>query len=286
MRSTSFTGRSAIVTGAASGIGRAIAAQLVGEGAHVTAVDVDGASLDRAVGELGDLPNRGGSISGRTLDVSDREAVRSMVGQVAHARGLDLMFNNAGVSAGGRTHEMSVSQWDQLVDVNIWGVVNGVLAAYPLMVEQRHGHIVNTASAAGLAPPPFVSAYAMTKHAVVGLSLALRSEAALEGVRVSVLCPGAVETPILDAVPADDLSGPTSPAITAREYLAMVGQKPIPADRFARAALAGVARNKAVIVHPGRTKALWYLDRISTGLMGVVTRSVARKVDGHLDGTR
>ena len=88
-----------------------------------------------------------------------------------HGR-IDLLFNNAGISMGGPTHELTLAHWDRIIDVNIRGVVNGILAAYPRMVEQGHGHIVNTASGAGLAPPPFVTPYAMTKHAVVGLSRA------------------------------------------------------------------------------------------------------------------
>ena len=99
---------------------------------------------------------------------------------------------------GGSTHELDSSHWDRIIDINIKGVVNGVLTAYPLMVAQGDGHIVNTASGAGLAPAVLTVAYTTTKHAVVGLSTALRPEAALHGVRVSVLCPGAVDTPILD----------------------------------------------------------------------------------------
>ncbi len=96
------------------------------------------------------------------------------------------------------------------------------------MIEQGHGHIVNTASTAGLAPAVLVAAYSASKHAVVGLSGALRAEAAMFGVRVSVLCPGAVDTPILDRRSPVDLAPLTSPVLTGREYMAAVGLKPIP----------------------------------------------------------
>src|SRR3546814_10128194 len=110
----------------------------------------------------------------------------------------DVCSFDLGISLGGATHEMSAEHWDRIIDVNIRGVVNGIRAVYPSMIQRESGQIVNVASGAGLVAPPFVAAYAMTKNAVVGLSAALRAEAALHGVRVTVLCPGAVETPVLD----------------------------------------------------------------------------------------
>jgi short-subunit dehydrogenase len=195
---------------------------------------------------------------------------------------LDMLLNNAGVALGGPTHELTSAHCDRVLDVNVRGVINGVLAAYPRMVEQRHGHIVNTASGAGLVAPPFVMVYAASKHAVVGLSLALRPEAALHGVRVSVLCPGAVDTPILDRWPDPDLPGTASKPITAREYLAVARQKPVPADDVARRALKAVTRNRAVIVMPASAKPLWYLHRLSPRLAQQVAHLVARKVNREL----
>ena len=177
---------------------------------------------------------------------------------------------------------MTIAHWDRIIDVNVRGVVNGILAVYPRMVEQVRGHIVNTASAAGLVAPPMVVSYAATKYAVVGLSTGLRPEAALHGVRVSVLCPGAVETPILDRLPPDDLPATASAPVTARAYLKRVRQKPVAADRFARAALRDVARNKGIIVLPRSAKALWYLHRLSPALVERITRSMAGTVNKDL----
>jgi short-subunit dehydrogenase len=196
------------------------------------------------------------------------------------------MFNNAGIVIAGRTHEMQPAQWERVIDVNIRGVVNGVLAAYPVMVAQRSGHIVNTASGVGLVPSPLVVAYAATKHAVVGLSGALRPEAAALGVRVSVICPGSVDTPILDTTPFADPSEPGAPALTGRDYLKTLRLRPMPAERFAEIALRQVIRNRAVIVVPTSAKALWYLHRLSPGLVehaaGVMMRRVLRRVDEAL----
>ena len=170
-------------------------------------------------------------------------AVEGLVADVVDRHGrIDLLFNNAGIVIGGRTDEMGVEHWERVLDVNLMGVVNGVAAAYPVMVEQGHGHIVNTASTAGFAPAVLVAAYSASKHAVVGLSGALRAEAAHYGVRVSVLCPGSVDTPILDEPAPADLAPLASPVLTGREYMKFVGLKPIPPEQFAHAALHGVAR--------------------------------------------
>ena len=273
-----FAGKTAIVMGGGSGIGTALGAELVSRGAHVVLADIDGATADAAAKALAGRVSPSGSISAARLDVRDLAAVRAVVDDVASSHGrLDLLFNNAGISMGGNTNDLEEAHWDRIIDVNIKGVVNGLLAAYPLMVAQGEGHIVNTASAAGLAPAVFTVAYTATKHAVVGLSTALRPEAALRGVRLSVLCPGAVETPILDRGAPTDLP-PGANAMTAREYLRIVRLSPMPADRFARRALRGVARNKAIIVVPGSARAVWYLHRLSPAAVDHIGRYTARRV--------
>jgi NAD(P)-dependent dehydrogenase (short-subunit alcohol dehydrogenase family) len=282
-RSGSFAGKTAIITGGASGIGLALGAELVAQDARVVLADIDAVAVGRVADELASSAGASASIVGRHLDVGDRDAVRSLVDEITARDGsIDLLFNNAGLAMGGPTHELTGQHWDRIIDVNIRGVVNGVLAAYPRMIEQGHGHIVNTASGAGLAAPPLVVPYAATKHAVVGLSTGLRPEAALHGVRVSVLCPGAVETAILDRLPSGDLPVTASAPVTARQYLQLMRQKPMPADRFARAALRAIARNKAIIVVPRSAKALWYLHRLSPALAGRISRSMAATVTRDL----
>jgi NAD(P)-dependent dehydrogenase (short-subunit alcohol dehydrogenase family) len=282
-RSATFAGKTAIITGGASGIGLALGAELVAQDARVVLADIDAVAVERAADELASATGGSASIVGRQLDVRDRDAVRSLVDEMAARDGrIDLVFNNAGLAMGGPTHELTGQHWDCIIDVNLRGVINGVLAAYPRMIEQGHGHIVNTASGAGLAAPPLVVPYAATKHAVVGLSTGLRPEAALHGVRVSVLCPGAVETAILDRLPSSDLPATPSAPVTARQYLQSIRQKPMPADRFARAALRAIARNKAIIVAPRSAKALWYLQRLSPALAERISRSMATIVTREL----
>lgn len=188
-----FAGKQALVTGAGSGIGAALCRALVAAGAEVMCTDVDGEAAGRTASGLGPAARAA------RLDVTDADAVQGAVDEVVQRAGrLDLMFNNAGIVWGGDTELLTLEQWNAIIDVNIRGVVHGVAAAYPLMVRQGHGHIVNTASMAGLTAAGQVTSYVMTKHAVVGLSMALRSEAAARGVGVLAVCPAAVETPILD----------------------------------------------------------------------------------------
>jgi NAD(P)-dependent dehydrogenase (short-subunit alcohol dehydrogenase family) len=188
---TRFSGATAIVTGGASGIGRALSEALARRGAPVVVADrnADGAAeVARAIVAAG------GSARSEALDVTDAAAVERLVDETAREHGrVDLMFNNAGIAIIGEETDVSLDDWRKVVDVNLWGVVHGIRAAYPRMVRQGSGHIVNTASLAGLSPAPFEISYTATKYAVVGLSRALRAEAAAHGVKVSVVCPGFIQ---------------------------------------------------------------------------------------------
>jgi NAD(P)-dependent dehydrogenase (short-subunit alcohol dehydrogenase family) len=193
---SAFADKAAIVTGGASGIGRALGQELARRGARVVLADINGQSAQAAADAM---TTAGGRARAAALDVRDADAVQRLVTETAATDGrLDYMFNNAGIALAGKTRDMTLADWNRLIDVNLRGVVHGVVAAYPVMIAQGFGHIVNTASAAGITPTPGLTGYATTKHAVVGLSTSLRGEAARHGVRVSVLCPGLIDTPIKD----------------------------------------------------------------------------------------
>jgi NAD(P)-dependent dehydrogenase (short-subunit alcohol dehydrogenase family) len=171
-----------------------------------------------------------------------------------------VIFNNAGIGIAGETHELSVAHFDRIIDINLRGVVHGVMAAYPRMVAQGFGQIVNTASLAGLAPAPFFTPYSMTKHAVVGLSVSLRAEASALGVRVNALCPAAIETPILESSNPGDLPQPKW-VPDARGFLTKLAGPPYSLERFTEEALQALQRDRAVIVIPGRARLLWRIGR-------------------------
>jgi NAD(P)-dependent dehydrogenase (short-subunit alcohol dehydrogenase family) len=260
--------RTAIVTGGASGIGRALGAALVSRGDDVVLADVDG---DAAVGAAEQLTAAGpGAATAATVDVREAAAVAALVTETVARRGrLDLMFNNAGVGMGGPVEELALAHWDRAIDVNLRGIVHGVHAAYPVMLRQGYGHIVNTASLAGLLPTPGSAPYGTTKWAVVGLSLSLRGEGAGRGVRVSVVCPGGVDTPILDrGMPPDLPRVLSAEAIDARALITrMSGGRLYSASALALDVLRGVDRNRAVIVAPRQARVMWRLMRLSPSLL-------------------
>ncbi len=258
-----------MVTGGASGIGRAIGEDLVRRGAHVWLADIDATAVETAAKTAAKLAGGSGTACGVALDVTDPGAVRALVGSVLRECGrIDLMFNNAGVALFGDARHMSLDDWSHLIDVNLRGVVHGIDAVYPSMIERRSGHIVNTASAAGLHPVPYNTAYAATKHAVVGLSLSLRIEAERYGVRVSAVCPGVIDTPMKDTMRVL--------GVDRAELLSNAGRL-VPAARCASAILAGVARNRDLIIVGWTAHLGWRLQRFAPRLMRALTRRLVER---------
>jgi len=195
-----FKGKVAVITGAASGIGRGIAERCVREGMRVVLADMDEANLTKAETEL---KTAGARVLGVRTDVSKRSDVELLARQALDAFGqVHLLFNNAGVAAGGAPWEATWNDWEWVIGVNLWGAIHGVKVFTPLMMAQNmECHIINTSSIAGLTVGGTAAPYAVTKHAVVALSeslyLALQQRNSL--VKVSVLCPGLVRTNIVNA---------------------------------------------------------------------------------------
>ncbi len=260
--------KTAIVTGAASGIGLALSSALVRRGWRVTLADIAGRA---AAAEAERLSRAGpGRALAATLDVRDAQAVADLVHRTFDRDGsLDLMVNNAGVTVNGEPEELPLEYWERAVDVDLRGVINGCHAAYPLMKQQGHGQILNVASTAGLWPTFGQQApYAAAKWGVVGLSLALRTSGADFGIRVSVLCPGPTDTPINDRpVPADLPIPPSLDGVPfGAELWARAGVTPCPPDRLAEQALRGLERNKAILVIPSSERRYWWLWRYAPAL--------------------
>lgn len=269
-----YEGKVAIVTGAASGIGAALSRALCQQGtAVVVLADLDEAGASTVADEIS--LGRGGRTEAAHLDVRDAAAFSSLAQRVIDDHGrIDLLFNNAGIAVGGEILSLTQEHWDRVIDVNIRGVVHGVRAVYPHMVERGDGHIVNTASLAGIGPAPLFTPYAMTKHAVVGLTTSLRIEAAGHGVRVSALCPANVDTPLLDTKGPDDLD-PIE--IDARAYLRSALGREVSVDKLVGEALRGVARNNGLIVAPAKARAAHRLNRLSPKLSERVFGRVVRR---------
>ena len=252
----------AIVTGGASGIGKALAEELAKRGCEVVLADLQIESAEKIVSEI---ITSGGKARAVEMNVTDFPAMERMVRETADRTGrLDFIFNNAGIGIGGNVyHYDGIEDWDKIVDINFRGVVNGVQAAYKIMKDQGFGHIVNTASMAGLMPCPGMVSYAATKHAVVGLSKSLRAESAHLGIRVSVFCPGFVRTAIFDR---GGKYGKMLMELTPEQdasYKEMIEKfKPITPEIFAVKALDQVAKNKAIIIVPAWWRLVWWIHRL------------------------
>jgi NAD(P)-dependent dehydrogenase (short-subunit alcohol dehydrogenase family) len=255
-----LSGKVAFITGGASGIGAALTAKLTAAGARVWIAD---RQVDVAAQLAQRLREAGAETHSVELDVRDPAAFELAIAETVRTAGrIDYLFNNAGIGIGGEIDSLTLDDWTDIIDVNLRGVVHGVQAAYPVMIRQGSGHIINTASMAGLVTTSAQAGYSATKHAVVALSKTMRVEAASHGVKVSVLCPGVVRTPILSGGEYGRNRN------LSRESLIKLGEalRPAEPDDFAKQALRGILRNEAIIVVPRWWKALWYLERLSPAL--------------------
>jgi NADP-dependent 3-hydroxy acid dehydrogenase YdfG len=239
-------GRTAVVTGAASGIGRELALQLAAAGARVHALDIDGprlATLSEASGI---------AITTAELDVADAEACARVFGGIIDATdGIDFLFNNAGITLLGKSHAIPFAQTRRLLEINLLGVIHGIQFVYPEMLRRRSGHIINTASVAGAGGYATAAAYAASKSAVIELTRSLRAEARTHGVRVSAACPGYVDSAIFAT---DRIHGADREKVIHDMPVKML--KP---EDAARMLLKGVARHHNPIVFPVSAKVLWFL---------------------------
>lgn len=251
-----FRDKVAIVTGGASGIGWAVSKLLTQNGAKVIIADLNLSTLNQA---------ESAKVQTQQVDVSKAEQIKNLVEQVVQEHGrIDYIFNNAGFAIGSELADMTVEQWDKIIDVNLKGVIYGVTAAYPQMIKQGYGHIVNTASLAGLVPSPGLGAYCTTKHGVVGLSEVLRQEAVGYGVKVSVLCPGFINTRIFESAIYNKTNH--------NEALQNLGFKLVDVEKAAQLILQGVAKNKAIITFPLYAPVLWWLQRLVPGVISAVNQ--------------
>lgn len=268
-----FAGRVAIVTGGTSGIGRAVCLLLGRLGATVI---VAGRNMERAGDVVAHIEAAGGVARAERVDVTKWEEVSALVRRTVEDYGrLDYMFNNAGVAVLGEAQDISIQDWRWVMDVNLWGVVHGTMAAYDVMRTQHAGHIVNVSSVQGIVPFAGATPYCASKHAVVGYSLGLRAEAAGFGVRVTVVCPDAVESNLVANTRTANL-----PVHRVQAWASTV--KHVDTDRAAHLILRGVARNDTFVVFPARIRALWRFYRLAPalwiGLGALIVRRIRREV--------
>jgi NAD(P)-dependent dehydrogenase (short-subunit alcohol dehydrogenase family) len=247
-----FKDKVVFITGAGSGIGRHMALEASRRGAIVCVTDIDAAAAHAVAGEC---RADGGRARERRLDVTDAADVERAIAEIVAVEArLDFCFNNAGIGFAGEFRDSTIDQWRRVMDVNLFGVIHVAHAAFRRMAVQGHGHLVNTASLAGLIPTPGLSAYGASKWAVVSLTHALRLEGAGLGVKVSAVCPGFIESNIYSR---------TLVAGLKPDAMRTMAPFPImPVEDLIPRIFAGIERNEALIVYPFYAKALWWVWRL------------------------
>ena len=234
-------GNVAVITGGASGIGLAVAEALIGEGMSVLLADIDAPKLRDVEARL---TEDGASVATMICNTTAEPEVNALIEYALEQfGGVHIMFNNAGIGGVGDAWEDSMDLWHRVVDVNLLGVVHGIRAVLPVMQQQGAGHVVNTASMAGLGAVPGIAPYIATKHAVVGLSESLFLEQLATGspLGTSVLCPGFVKTDLMDKEP-DAVDAPL--AQFTNEFLRAGIENGIPAGDVADQVVAAIKADR------------------------------------------
>ena len=267
----SFAGKRVLLTGAASGIGRALALDLAGRGAELYLTDRDADGLSTTVA---DAQARGGAVRAHAaLDITDFEAVTAFADDVHTAHGaLDIVMNVAGVSAWGTVSTLTHEHWKSMVDVNLMGPIHVIETFLPPMVAAgRGGHLVNVSSAAGIVALPWHAAYSASKYGLRGLSEVLRFDLARHRIGVSVVVPGAVKTPLVDTV---HIAGVDRTDPRVQKWVDRFSGHAVSPEHAADRILTGVARNRFLIYTSPDIRALYAFKRLAWWPYSVAMRQV------------
>lgn len=275
-----LAGKTVLVTGAASGIGKATALACAGRGAGLVICDVDEPRLAETTREIRGL---GREVLAHRVDVGSSAEMAELAERVKRECGaVDLLVNNAGVGLGAFFLETSLDDWEWISRINLFGVIHGCHFFVPEMLKSgRGGHIVNVASAAAYAPLPAQSAYATMKFAVLGLSESLRAELAPAGIGVTAVCPGFINTPIVET---SRLRGVAAEPENRRRATTFYRRRNYGPERVAENILKAVQRNRAVAPISAEAWAMYYGMRSVPSLFRWVNRRLVQKVAGSESG--
>lgn len=266
-----FAGKRCLVTGAASGIGRATALRLAAQGAELYLTDRNADGLDLTVADARAL---GAAVPAhRALDIADHDQVSAFAADIhAEHSAMDVVLNIAGVSAWGTVDRLTHEQWSKMIAINLMGPIHVIEAFVPAMLAAgRGGHVVNVSSAAGLVALPWHAAYSASKFGLRGLSEVLRFDLARHRIGVSVVVPGAVKTPLVDTV---EIAGVDREDPRVARWVDRFSGHAVSPERAAEKILAGVAKNRYLIYTSGDIRALYAFKRLAWWPYSVAMRQV------------
>ncbi len=259
-------GKWALVTGAASGIGRAIALRLAEEGVHLFLVDIDDEGLASVVEDAG---RHGIQAIARRCDMAEPREVSAAVAEVlARCGGVDILVNNAGITYYGRTERMSAEHWDRLLRVNLLAHIQFTRELLPSLLARREAHVLNVCSVLGLIGMPKVTAYCTSKFAMVGFSESLRNEFGRQGLGVTALCPGFVSTNLFTNAPLDE---------SAEEHKLPPRLICTTPERVAKAAVKAIYRNRRLATIEPFARLMYAMKRYAPWLMDFIFHLGKRK---------
>lgn len=254
-----LTGKRVLITGAASGIGKALAVATGRDGAHLVLTDRNAEALAAAVDELRNA--EADVVLARPADVSDRDQVQALA-DATHAAGgsVDVVMNVAGVAAWGTVDRLEHRHWQAMVDVNLMGPIHVIECFVPAMIKAgRGGHLVNVSSAAGLVGLPWHAAYSASKFGLRGVSEVLRFDLRQHGIGVSLVCPGGVDTGLTETI---EIAGVDQTGPRFRRMQAHFRRRAVTPDQAAAAILRGVRRNRYLVYTSRDIQALFLLQRV------------------------
>jgi NAD(P)-dependent dehydrogenase (short-subunit alcohol dehydrogenase family) len=273
-----LAGGLALVTGAASGIGRETALALARAGADLVACDLNESGLEETGKAIRAL---GRSVLARRVDVASRDEMAAFAAEVHRQRdAVDVLVNNAGVGLGGGALDTSLEDWGWVLGINLWGVIHGCHFFVPPMVARgRGGHVVNVSSAAGFLATAQLAAYSTTKFAVFGLSEALRDELQPHRIGVTAVCPGIINTPITTSA---RMRGPIAGDAARAAMVEFYRRRNYGPERVAAAIVKAIARNRAVVPVSPEAWMMYVLKRLSPALTARINRILWARMERQL----
>ncbi len=269
-----FSNKTVLVTGAASGIGRETALAFARQGAALVICDVDKVRLDETAAIAREL---GHNVMARVVDVADRNAMRSFSEEVHQGHAVDVLVNNAGVAIAGGFLDTSLEDWDWIMGINLNGVIHGCHFFVPKMVERKSGYVVNVSSVAGYLGSGVLAAYCTTKFGVFGLSESLREELHPHGIGVATICPGIVNTPIVQST---RLRGRHATSEMRNRSQALYKKRNYGPERVATAIVDAVLHRKQVVPVTPEAWAIYWMKRIAPKTMAAVGRAFVKQAGG------